>query len=451
MSLVLNVEILGEFKNLTKATQGAQTQLSGMNQKIGSFSKFARSAFASIGVGLSFALIARELSEATKAAVEDEKSQALLAQQLVNTTGATKEQIATVEKQIGKLQLSASITDDKLRPSFAQFTRVTGETTKAMELLNLATEVSAGSGKSLQTVTLALSKAYGGKMEALAKLGIPMSDSIQNASDYSKEMTKLNKLQTEAANSTGPEHVKAMEKVAAQQAKVNAIAAAGIDWQGDLAKAFAGSAATASKADAYQRLTVVMGELQESVGVILLPVLEKFATWLVEVTPQIQAFFKELTDPTTPMGKAWAELGGSLVTFGKTLNGVFAGGKTDANGFITVLKVLKGLLDGISVALDWLSGEPGARAGKALREIVDNNAFGNIAGFNAPINNSPVGTKSNPATSLKNLPAVNSSSAKSGTTNVNINVSQAVTAKTIIDTVSAFQKSTGTSLSQALR
>ena len=98
MSLVLNVEILGEFRNLTKATQGAQGQLAGMNQKIGSFSKFAKSAFASIGVGLSFAFIARELTEAAKAAVEDQKSQALLAKQLENTTGATKTQIASVEK-----------------------------------------------------------------------------------------------------------------------------------------------------------------------------------------------------------------------------------------------------------------------------------------------------------------------------------------------------------------
>lgn len=446
MSLVLNVEILGEFKNLTKATQGAQTQLSGMNQKIGSFSKFAKSAFASIGVGLSFALIARELTEATKAAVEDEKSQALLAQQLVNTTKATKSQIASVEQQIGKLQLSASITDDKLRPAFAQFTRVTGETTKAMDLLNLATEVSAGSGKSLEVVTSALSKAYGGKMAALVKLGIPMSDSIQNASDYSKEMTKLNKLQTEAANTTGPEHVKAMEKVAAQQAKVNAIAEAGIDWQGDLAKAFAGSAATASKADAYQRLTVVMGELQESVGVVLLPVLEKFATWLVTVTPQIQAFFKELMDPTKPMGKAWAELGLSFLAFGKTLNGVFAGGKTDANGFITVLKILKSTLDAVVTTIDILT----LKGYKDFMSDAGKNV-GEAIGTRPKTTTAPVGTKSNPATSLKSLPAVNSSSSKSGTTNVNINVSQAVTAKTIIDTVSAYQKSTGTSLSQALR
>lgn len=446
MSLVLNVEILGEFRNLTKATQGAQNELSGMNQKIGSFSKFAKSAFASIGVGLSFAFIARELSDATKAAVEDEKSQALLAKQLVNTTGATKEQISQVEKQIGKLQLSASVTDDKLRPAFAQLTRVTGDTTEAMDLLNLATEVSAGSGKSLEAVTMALSKAYGGKMAALTKLGIPMSDSIQNASDYSKEMTKLNKLQMEAANTTGPEHVKAMEKVAAQQEKVNAIAAAGIDWQGDLAKAFAGSAATAANADPYQRLTVVMGELQESVGVVLLPVLEKLATWLVTVTPKVQNFFKELMNPTTPMGKAWSELGLTFVAFGKTLNAVFAGGKTDANGFITVLKILKSTLDAVITTIDILTL-------KGYRDFMSQAGvnIGEAIGTRPKATPAPIGTKSNPATSLKGLAPVYSGSPNKTTNNVTIKVDTIQDAKSTIQILTDWQRSTGTTLAQALR
>lgn len=446
MSLVLNVEILGEFKNLTKATQGAQNELSGMNQKIGSFSKFAKSAFASIGVGLSFALIARELSEATKAAVEDEKSQALLAKQLVNTTGATKAQIASVESQIGKLQLSASVTDDKLRPAFAQLTRVTGNTTEAMDLLNLATEVSAGSGKSLETVTMALSKAYGGKMAALTKLGIPMSDSIQNASDYSKEMIKLTKLQNEAAGLSGPALTEALKKVGDQQDKVNRIAQAGIDWQGDLAKAFAGSAATAANADPYQRLTVVMGELQESVGVVLLPVLEKLATWLVTVTPKVQGFFKELMDPTKPMGKAWAELGLSFVAFGKTLNAVFAGGKTDANGFITVLRILKGALDGVITAIDILTL-------KGYREFMSDAGknVGEMIGTRPKATTAPLGTRENPATSLQQMPKVNTSSPKNVTNNVTVKVDTVQDAKSTIQILTDWQRSTGSTLAQALR
>jgi hypothetical protein len=308
MSLVLNVEILGEFKNLTAATKGAQTQLQQMSAKANKVSAGIGKAFAAIGVGFSLGIITRELEQAAKAAVEDVKSQTLLANQMRNTTAATDDQIKSVEKQIGKLQLSASVADDKLRPAYATLLRTTKNTTEAMSLLNLATDVSAGSGKDLTAVTMALSKAYQGKMAALTKLGIPMSDSIQNASDYAKEMTKLNKLQTEAAQSTGPEHAKAMAKVAEQQDLVNRIAADGIDWQNDLAKAFAGSAKAAANTDPYQRMQIIFGEMQEQIGTALLPLLDEFSTWLA--TPegqkklgQIVELIKDVIGQFTAMAK----------------------------------------------------------------------------------------------------------------------------------------------------
>lgn len=308
MSLVLNVEILGEFKNLTAATKGAQTQLQQMSAKANKVSAGIGKAFAAIGVGFSLGVITRELEQAAKAAVEDVKSQTLLANQMRNTTAATDDQIKSVEKQIGKLQLSASVADDKLRPAYATLLRTTKNTTEAMSLLNLATDVSAGSGKDLTAVTMALSKAYQGKMAALTKLGIPMSDSIQNASDYAKEMTKLNKLQTEAAQTTGPEHAKAMAKVAEQQDLVNRIAADGIDWQQDLAKAFAGSAKAAANTDPYQRMQIIFGEMQEQIGSALLPLLDEFSTWLAtpegqEKLGQIVELIKQVIGQFTAMAK----------------------------------------------------------------------------------------------------------------------------------------------------
>jgi hypothetical protein len=294
MSLVLNVEILGEFKKLTAATAGAESQLQTMGKKAANISKSINRAFAGIGLGLSFTLLAREIGEATKAAVEDRKSQDLLANQLENTTNATDAQIKAVEKQIGVLQLTSSIADDKLRPAYAQLLRATGDTTQAMKLLNLATDVSAGSGKDLTSITTALSKAYQGKMSALTKLGIPMSDSIQNASDYAAAMTKLNKLQSEAVGLTGSDYTKAMEKVAEQQDKVNRIAEAGIDWQGDLAAAFKGSAAEAANTDPYQKMQIIFGEIQERIGSALLPVLDDFAAWMS--SPPGQAQLKEIAD-----------------------------------------------------------------------------------------------------------------------------------------------------------
>lgn len=68
MSLVLNVEILGEFKKLTDATNGATKQLSGLQKTSQNISKKITGAFAAIGVGLSFNAIVNGIKDVTNAA-----------------------------------------------------------------------------------------------------------------------------------------------------------------------------------------------------------------------------------------------------------------------------------------------------------------------------------------------------------------------------------------------
>jgi hypothetical protein len=246
MSLVLNVEILGEFKKLTSATQGANKQLQGLQGTAKKISSGIGRAFATIGVGLSFAVITRELKDAAQAAVEDQKSQGLLATALENTTGANDAQIASVEKSIKKMQLQASVADDEIRPAFAKLARATGDVEKSTGLMSLALDIAAGTGKSLDAVTTALARAVGpeGTTGALERL-VP---AIKGAKDPMAELEKL----------------------------------------------FAGSAEKAANLDPYQRMNIIFGEMQEQVGMALLPVLEKFSTWLA--TPEGQAKLQEIVD-----------------------------------------------------------------------------------------------------------------------------------------------------------
>lgn len=246
MSLVLNVEILGEFKKLTSATQGANKQLAGLQGTAQKISSGIGKAFATIGVGLSFAIITRELKEAAKAAVEDTKSQGLLATALENTTNANKQQIAEVEKSISTMQLQASVADDEIRPAFAKLARATGDVQESTKLMSLALDIAAGTGKSLDTVTTALSRAVGpeGTTGALERL-VP---AIKGASDPMAELEKL----------------------------------------------FEGSAEKAANLDPYQRMNIIFGELQEQIGMALLPVLNEFSTWLA--TPEGQAKLQEIVD-----------------------------------------------------------------------------------------------------------------------------------------------------------
>ena len=246
MSLVLNVEILGEFKKLTSATQGANKQLAGLQGTAKKISSGIGRAFATIGVGLSFAVITRELKDAAQAAVEDQKSQGLLATALENTTGANNAQIASVEKSIKKMQLQASVADDEIRPAFAKLARATGDVEESTKLMSLALDIAAGTGKSLDAVTTALSRAVGpeGTTGALERL-VP---AIKGAKDPMAELEKL----------------------------------------------FEGSAEKAANLDPYQRMNIIFGEMQEQVGTALLPVLEKFSTWLA--TPEGQAKLQEIVD-----------------------------------------------------------------------------------------------------------------------------------------------------------
>jgi hypothetical protein len=182
--------------------------------------------------------------------------------------------------------MSAGVADDVLRPAFAQLTRATGDTAKATELMQLALDISAGSGKSLESVSMALTKAYNGQFGALTKLGVPMADQILSASESVKVQKQLNnaladqELALAKYGKDSEEYAKATAKVTGLQEKLTLVTKDGTDWQSQLADAFKGSAAEAANLDPYNKMQIIFAEMQEKVGVALLPVLQKFTTWL---------------------------------------------------------------------------------------------------------------------------------------------------------------------------
>lgn len=407
MSLVLNVEILGEFRNLTKATQGSQSELTKLNKKITGFSKSAKTAFASIGAGLSFALIVRELGDATKAAVEDAKAQALLAKQLETTTGANKDQIKSVENSISKWQVQTGILDDELRPAYATLIRSTGDVTSANKLMAIALDASAATGKSLESVTLAMGKSFNGSDTALIKL----MPSLKGSKD--------------AIN--------------------------------DLAAATKGAAETAANNDPYLRMTAIFATLQEKVGAALLPALNKLSTWLASpggteaLTLISDAIVRILTDL---IGVAkWAVANKDwLVPLATGIGAITAVWKT-ATAAVAAYNAVAAIAAGLSAA-GGKAGAPAA-AGKLPALLPAVGVAGAVAGVLALGGDTQKGTKAPLAPTAKNAPSWTGGkdllATQKTASGITINVSQAVTAKTIIDTVSAYQRSTGTTLSQALR
>lgn len=267
MSLVLNVEILGEFKKLTTATTGAAKDLNSLKKTTDKISSGMKTALGAIGLGFSLGVVVRELKEASKAAIEDVKSQELLALSLQASTKATDNQIAAVEKVIGKYQLQASVADDQLRPAFAKLTQSTGNLEESSKLLGIALDVSAGSGKSLDAVTQAMSKALEGSTGALERL-LPAVKGVDDPMAFLEER-------------------------------------------------FKGAASAASNVDPYTRMNILFGELQEQVGMALLPYLEDFSDWLAE--PGTTEMLQEIVTVIVDLIKNFGEVINFVVKYREVL------------------------------------------------------------------------------------------------------------------------------------
>lgn len=173
-SRTLKLSILADIDDLKKKLGQGTTEVQSFGDKVGDFGKKAGLAFAAAGAAAA-AYAGKLLVDGVKAAVEDEKAQLALATSLRNVTNATDAQIAATEAYITKTSLAKGVTDDQLRPSLDRLLRSTGDVTKAQELQTLALDVAAGSGRSLESVSAALARAYDGNTSSLSRLGVGLS------------------------------------------------------------------------------------------------------------------------------------------------------------------------------------------------------------------------------------------------------------------------------------
>jgi hypothetical protein len=393
-TLALNVEILGEFKNLTAATRGAGDQLSKLNQTTSGISSGMIKALGAIGIGFSLSAITQQFENLTKAAIEDSKSQEILSIAMLNTGKATKSQVAEAEELIGKMQITAAVADDELRPAFQKFFIATGDVTKSQKLLEIALDASAGTGKDLDAVSQAMAKSLAGSDTALVRL-IP---SIAGATD--------------------PMQV--------------------------LADTFKGAAEAAADTDPYQRISVIMGEIQETIGYALLPILEDFAEWFIEALPHIENFIGLLVesfgDPKVKDGMANME-----ESFGRLIESIgilFGSTETDqAKGFVNFWTVLSAalsevadLLNFIVASVAFITGNP-----KALNDILSPYVQGGaqlLGTTFAPTVVDQPGRSNQPRSSG---PVINN----------NITVQTNATATAIADAINRANRATGTNLIRA--
>jgi hypothetical protein len=242
------VRFTGDTRDLERASDKAEKSVSDSGKGMGGAlsgmlgpATLAAGAVAGVAAaGFSFA----------QAAMEDAASQSQLAQQLRQAAGASDEAVAGAEAYIAKLSKTAAIADDDLRPALSTLATATGDTTKAQELLGLATDISAGSGKDLGTVSEALAKAQQGNIGALGRLGIATKDAEGNTMDLNQVLDG------------------AKSKYAG-----------------------AGEAAANTAEGGVKKASIAFGEMQEEIGAKLLPVIGAVGEFLLNnVIPALESF-----------------------------------------------------------------------------------------------------------------------------------------------------------------
>jgi hypothetical protein len=257
-SRTLKLSILADVADLKKNLDTGSKEVEGFGGKLEKFGKVAAAAFAAAAAAAA-AYAVKLAVDGVKAAIEDEAAQLRLANALKNVTGATEAQISAVEEQILKTSLATGVADDQLRPALQRLAVATGSVTESQDLLNLALDISAATGKSVEAVSNALGKAYEGNTGSLTRLGVGLS-----------------------------------------AAEIKTLGLEGTVKQ--LAETFGGAATVQANTFEGQiaRLKVGFDEAKESVGAALLPTLQKLLDYFINtVIPKFIEFKDAALKPVT--------------------------------------------------------------------------------------------------------------------------------------------------------
>lgn len=180
MSII--VSILSEWNG--KALKTAQNQ-------VGFFDKQLKRLAVTLGSAFSVRKIVQFSKASIKAFVEEDKAIRALAQNLSNLGLAYD--VAPIERYIRQLQYATGVADSELRPALQQLITTTRSVTQSQELLGLALDISAGTGKSLGQVVQGLSRSFLGTNTSLSRLNLGLSKAELTSKKFDEIVDDLSK------------------------------------------------------------------------------------------------------------------------------------------------------------------------------------------------------------------------------------------------------------------
>jgi hypothetical protein len=191
------IQIASEFTG-SKAFKQAETSTQKLQRQVQTLGR-------TLGLALGTAAIVKFGKASVKAFAQDDNAARSLTKTLENLGLNTRYAGDALNGYISRLEKQTGVLDDELRPAMDRLLRATGSVTKSQELLNLALDIAAGTGKDLTTVSQALQKAYLGNNASLGRLGVGLSKAELTSSSFLQIQDRLTKLfagqATDAANS----------------------------------------------------------------------------------------------------------------------------------------------------------------------------------------------------------------------------------------------------------
>jgi len=255
VTVPIRAEILLNIANWQKNLKKSSKQMASFGKSMKTVSNGIKAAWAGVAV-VAIGGVYDALKDVTKAAAEDAKSTALLNKQMDNSWKATQKTKDQMSAYVDTVSNMTGILDDNLRPALSKIVRVVKDPTKAMKAFNSVLDISAGTGKDVNTVAAAYSKYLAGNQTALYKL-VPGLKEAGNQAEFLKTQ-------------------------------------------------FAGMAETSGANDPFARINAVVENFKEKLGAAFLPVANDIADWLAseeaqaaldDIAKKVAEAFAWLTSP----------------------------------------------------------------------------------------------------------------------------------------------------------
>jgi hypothetical protein len=229
------VYLMADSKGLDKGLADGEQQTQGWASKVGGFLKTAVPVAAIVG---GIVTVGKALIDAGKAAAEEEAGIAKLRASVEASGGAWDDASAAIEGYLSKQLMRTALDDGAGREAISTLTNMTGDYSKALDLMGLAQDLAAAKSMDLNTAAEIVGKVASGNTGILGRYGIVLQE-----------------------GATATEALATMQETFAGQAE-----AYGSTTEG-----------------AQKKMDVAFGNLKETVGTYVIPIMASFATTLADL------------------------------------------------------------------------------------------------------------------------------------------------------------------------